>query len=61
MSLGKEISLIISKLRKLTVLYLTKLGPWEIGCIVKHIIKVPYCQGNIDIVSYCENLKGANP
>ena len=44
----------------MTVLNLTKLGPVAAGSIVKNMVKISYCHGNIDIVSYCENFKGKN-
>ena len=33
---------LISDIKELTVLNLTKLGPWEAGNIVKNIVKVSY-------------------
>ena len=39
---------------------LRKLNYWEEGSIFKNIVKILYHEGNIDIVSYRENFKGAN-
>ena len=49
--------LFISEFAKLTVLNLTKLGSWDEGSI----IKISFHEGNINIISFWENFKGANP
>ena len=41
----------------MTVLYLTKLGPLEVDCIVKNILKVTNHKRNINIVSNPETFQ----
>ena len=46
---------------RLMVLNTTQVNAWEAFFVIKICVKILYSQENIDIVSYHENLKGANP
>ena len=43
---------LLEKFQTLTVLYLTRLGPWEEGSITRNIFKILYCKGDINILLY---------